>query len=129
MISPVGPNLAASSPKASFTRSTGFHLPAQSTAPAASQINAASPASLSGLLALQEYDPDRPRRALRRGQAMLAKLSRLQLAILSTQEDATTLTELADLAAAPAEADDPRLDALLAQVRMRAKIELAKRAP
>ena len=134
MILPVGTSCANPPSRTNFAANREFRLPANAAAsqvfeqPAADQIAALPAASLAGLLALQEFTAgDQQRQALRHGHALLAKLSRLQQAILSGEGDATALAELAQLAATPIETADPRLRALIGSVLLRVKIELAKR--
>ena len=130
MIFPVGASFTAPPPRPN-ARATApeFRLPTGAAAShAAGQTAAATPASLGSLLGLQEFAAgEQERQALRHGHALLAKLSRLQQAILSGQGDSAALAELAGLAATPLETPDPRLRALIGSVLLRAKIELAKR--
>jgi len=130
MIFPVGASFIAPSARpAARPPAAEFRVPNNATAPhAADQTAAATPASLGSLLGLQEFAAgEQERQALRHGHALLAKLSRLQQAILSGQGDSAALAELAGLAATPLETGDPRLRALIGSVLLRAKIELAKR--
>jgi hypothetical protein len=130
MIVQVGPNIAASPrrPAVGSAMGAAFHLPTAPETTASEQIAAAVPASMAGLLALQEFmggDPEQ--RAMQHGHALLAKLSRLQTAILGGGSDDSLLNELSDLAGSQIETPDPRLRALINAVVTRAKIELAKR--
>ena len=127
MITPVGSSFAEPVRRRTAAGSE-FRLPAHAAANAADHAAAASPASLAGLLSLQETaDDGQDRRTLKHGQALLAKLSRLQRAILSGGSDQALLEELAALGQTSFETADPRLRALIGSVLLRAKIELAKR--
>lgn len=105
-------------------RGGGFALPG-----APESTEAASAAGVSGvsLLALQEAGavlPD-PERARRRAAQALDALRDLQLGLLSGGSDPARLERLAALAAAEAVAD-PGLRAILDQVSLRARVELAR---
>ena len=137
MILPVGPGIGAQPSAASparrsgSTAGAGFRAPGEAASAPVQDQSAAeqiAPASLAGLLALQEFNADeQQRQLLRHGQALLAKLSRLQQAILAGAEDGEALAELAELAATPIDTADPRLRALIGAVLLRVRIELAKR--
>lgn len=107
-------------------RHGGFRLPdpvSAERAPEAAPVTAAMP-----LLALQEAGDatERDRRARRRGEAILADLGALQLALLEGRDPASILGRLEALAAGEA-AFDPRLAEILDEVRLRAKVEAARR--
>jgi hypothetical protein len=122
-----GPQGAARpGPGASGARSGSFRLPDSGSterAPAAAPVTGAMP-----LLAVQEAGDatERDRRARRRGEAMLADLSALQLAVLDGQDPGPILGRLEALAAGEAAAD-PRLADILDEIRLRAKVEAARR--
>ena len=119
---------AAPSPSAK----PAFALPsgrpaAQRDAAAARQ--AAPLATLDALLALQhDEDPtERRRRSARRGQDLLDALDGLKVALLGGKVSTAELRRIADrLAALPATSGDPDLDALVTQIEIRARVELAK---
>jgi len=107
-------------------RHGGFRLPDSASAGRAAEaqpVSAALP-----LLAVQEAGDatERDRRARRRGEAMLAELGAVQLALLEGRDPAAILGRLESLAAGEA-ASDPRLAEILAEVRLRAKVEAARR--
>ncbi|MCS6933324.1 MAG: hypothetical protein NZM27_14085 [Acetobacteraceae bacterium] len=107
-------------------RHAGFRLP---ESVGAEQAAAAAPvAAALSLLAVQEAGDatERDRRARRRGEAMLADLSALQVALLEGQDPSAILGRLESLAAGEAAAD-PRLAEILAEIRLRAKVEAARR--
>ena len=126
MITPVGSSFAE--PVRRRSAGGGEFRLAAPTAAAADHTAAVAPASLAGLLSLQETaDDGQDRRTLKHGQALLSKLSRLQRAILSGGSDHEVIEELAALGQTSYETADPRLRALIGSVLLRAKIELAKR--
>jgi hypothetical protein len=114
------------------TEGGGFSLGA---APAAASGTAApaAPATLTGLdavLLLQaesETPQERRRRSAKRGQDLLDGLDRLKAAILggrvATHELRTIAGRLAERSGA---SGDPRLDGLMAEIELRAAVELAK---
>lgn len=105
-----------------------FALPAAET-PAATSAAPAEPAALLPLLALQvEEDEARDRRARSHANATLDELSALQSALLAGHVDGGLLSRLEALAAAPAEAADPRLAEISAWISLRASVMLARLA-
>lgn len=107
-------------------RHGGFRLPESASAERA--VEAAPVTAAMPFLALQEAGDatERDRRARRRGDAMLADLGALQLALLEGRDPAAILGRLEELAAGEA-ASDPRLAEILDEVRLRAKVEAARR--
>ena len=108
----------------------GFALPDAPGGRATAAVAAASPASL---LALQEgpgADQGAEERARRRGRAALDLLREVQIDLLRGGATPARLARLAALAKA-AEADaapaDPELRAVLAEVTLRVRVELARR--
>jgi hypothetical protein len=102
--------------------------PALGPTPEAVGAAATAAAAPAGLLALQEtgrVEHD-PARAGRRAAAMLDDLRGLQLDLLSGGSDPARLARLAALAEGP-EAADPALQAVLREVSLRARVELARR--
>jgi hypothetical protein len=108
-------------------RHGGFRLP--DSASAGRSAEAAPVTAALPLLALQEAGDatERDRRARRRGEAMLADLGALQLALLEGRDPAAILGRLEALAAGEAAAD-PRLAEILDEVRLRTKVEAARRS-
>ncbi|MGK7862203.1 flagellar assembly protein FliX [Falsiroseomonas sp. E2-1-a4] len=111
----------------------GFALP-DAASDAAAATGVAAPPAMGGLLALQESGgADRPEvvaeRARRRASQALDELRGLQLDLLrETPGDGGRLARLEALAAAPEPGLAPELGALLAEVRLRARLELARRS-
>lgn len=110
----------------------GFALP-EAGGEAPSSGGVAAPASLGALLALQEsMPPDSPEppaeRARRRAGRALEELRGLQLDLLrGAPGDAARLARLEALAGLPEAGLSQDLLALLAEVRLRARLELARR--
>jgi hypothetical protein len=108
----------------------GFALPDAPGGRAAGAVAAASPAAL---LALQEgacADQGTEERARRRGRAALDLLREVQIGLLRDGATPACLARLSTLAkAAEAEAPpaDPGLRAVLAEVTLRVRVELARR--
>lgn len=115
-------------PAKGSTEAGGFNVPdsqAQATDEAAPMVET----SLDGMLALQEAQSTAvgDREARRQGQDILAELARLQRALLSGEDDSASLERLAALVENAPPAEDPRLQAVLDAVRLRARIEMARR--
>lgn len=98
--------------------------------PEARRAVGAAPAPALGLwLAVQDL-PDaaeKQRRAVRRAHGLLDRLEELELALLDGSLSEALLQRLRlDAPSSDRSADDPRLDAVLAQIEARAAVELAK---
>jgi len=111
---------------ASGTFTLGHEEPARAaTAPPA-------PRTLGGidaLIALQGLEdlPERRRRGLKRGRHALDALDALKLALLAGITDSGALASLKVAASALGESSgDPGLDSVLAEIALRAEVELAK---
>jgi hypothetical protein len=107
-----------------------FHLPPEEAA-AAAPAGPATAIGLAALLALQdEQEPKRDRAARRHARALLDELDALHAALLGAAAGDDGLARLAALvAAAPDPADHPTLREAVADIRLRARIELARYAP
>ena len=107
---------------------TRFSLDDKPTASAGAARAAAPLATLDAILQLQaEEDPgQRRRRSARRGQDMLDALDRVKVGLLSGTVPASELGRLARALSGAGASGDPGLDALVAQIELRAKVELAK---
>ncbi len=101
---------------------------ARTGASAASQTSVLT--GLDALLTLQgNGDPpaERRRRSIRRGQDLLDGLDRLKAALLGGRVAVNDLQAIAGrLAERSEESGDPRLDGLMAEIELRAAVELAK---
>jgi hypothetical protein len=88
----------------------------------------ALPAGLVGALALQEFGCEAPedRAARRRGYDLLAGLRALHRALLADSMGPEPLAELAMLATEVPEAADPRLREVVAELVLRARVELTR---
>lgn len=105
----------------------GATAPEPEAAPEPAPVSAAS-----SLLAMQEIaDPGpagRRGQALRRGGDLLDRLDGLRLDLLSGAVSPARLNGLVDaLEAERATTNDPRLDSLIAEIELRAAVEVAKR--
>lgn len=104
----------------------------QEEAPAANVASAGPTLAVSSLLSLQEAPTaptaaDGRSRGLRRGRELLDQLDRIRLALLTGQIPVSRLEGLMRLLKqARAEAGDPALDGLLAEIELRCAVELAK---
>lgn len=97
----------------------------------AGQTDAASgPGSVAALLAVQAAGDalEGRRQAYDRGEAILKRLDALRVALLEGRVDDAALRRLAqDIENSQGHTDDPALLELLAQIELRAAVELAKR--
>ncbi|WP_439576091.1 flagellar assembly protein FliX [Phreatobacter sp.] len=113
-----------------------FELPGQPRTEDAKPSVARAPAGTAGLetlLAVQGMQPDdrrdRRRRALQRGRASLDLLDELKLALIAGEPVPVVLLRLRGLTASGLEATgEDGLDGVLAEIDLRAQVELAKRA-
>jgi hypothetical protein len=108
---------------------TGFAVAGEESAPPPAAAVACSIGGIDTLLALQgvEDAAERRSRGIARGRHLLDALEALKLGLLAGTVDRAGLERLKLLAADPESASgDPRLDDLLAQIRLRAQVELAK---
>jgi hypothetical protein len=127
---PNGTSVTASTPQARRAGPSSFTLNHADTArPAAPARPANSIGGIDALLALQglEDPAERRRRAVKRGRTALDALDDLKLALLAGSLDAGALARLTatvgDLADVSGEA---ALDNVLAEIRLRVEVELAK---
>jgi Class II flagellar assembly regulator len=110
--------------------SSGFVVSSPAT-PESGGLAAPTPAvaaTLVGALALQELGCEAPQdhTARRRGYDLLAALRALHRALLADSISAEPLAELATLATEVPEAADPRLRGVVAELVLRARVELAR---
>ena len=114
--------------KSAGVAAPGFTVPAASAAPPA-PISAAAPAApLTSLMALQvhDYDPNRKGRQVKRGKATLEALDALLRATMFAEPPHSARLMLVKLQSEIEMTGDPRLDAILAEIDVRAAVELAK---
>lgn len=103
---------------------------AQATRQSGGLGSTASLSSLGTLLAIQQVElqpQDRRRRAVRRGEKLLDALQDVQLDLLSTGDPDAALERLRRILGDQADADDPELGRIVAEIETRAAVELAKR--
>jgi hypothetical protein len=107
----------------------GFSIVVDNDAPAtAGAQETAGVEGIAGLLVLQAVgDPLSPRkRALQNGHDILDTLDRIKVALLEGRLPVERLRRLADIVAERASTGDARLDGLLDEIELRARVELAK---
>ena len=106
------------------TGADGFHVP---EAEVGSLATLSAPAALGGLLALQEEPHEaRDHQALATGMAVLGEMAMLQRDLLDGSDTGASAERIERLLAGLAGASDPRLDGLLRQVTLRARIALLR---
>jgi hypothetical protein len=117
-------------PKPAATgRASGFNVESEDAAPAIQENAPAQSVLLAGMLALQETETEtaQDKTARRHGIALLEALSQIQKSLLSlTEASATEIETLTLLVNAMPQASNPGLAATLADIRLRAKIELLR---
>ncbi len=93
------------------------------------RLSSVSGIGMESLLTLQGIDEptERDRAARKRGNAMLALLTKLQHAMLAGEDPAAALRALNDLSADEAVAADAELGAILRAVVLRSRVEIARR--
>ncbi len=129
------PPLNAVQAGASATRTASgeaFRLPEDPSRAAKAQDTRASAAPMAAgletLVALQAMEGEREkrRRSFRRGSGMLDLLDKMKLAMLSGQSDPSLVLNLVRMTGQIESSGDPGLDAVVAEIDLRAQVELAK---
>jgi hypothetical protein len=119
-----------SSPAGKRAASGTFSLEAESAARSATATSGTrSIGGIDALLALQgvEEPSERRRKAVKRGKSALDALDALKLGLLSGTFDTGALARLKAVTSTLTEpSGDPSLDAVLAEIELRAQVELAK---
>lgn len=108
----------------------GFALSTDRTAGAAAAASGPTePACLGAVLTLQEMGDQtvEDRRARKHGQDMLDLLAALQRSLLSGEDAVAALQQLADLSNSVPRTTDRRLTAMMSAIRVRVRVELARR--
>ncbi|SDF93736.1 Class II flagellar assembly regulator [Limimonas halophila] len=93
------------------------------------EVNGGAPvAGMDALLALQDVgEEDEHEQAKQHGERLLQRLEELKMDLLDGRMSADTVEQLAgEVDRARAETDDPRLNAILDEIELRASVELAK---
>ena len=119
----------AASRRPAAARAGGFAVVPEIEARPGAMATGAAAVGLETMLALQEAAdaPERDRAARRHGSAMLASLTGLQRALLRPGSDLrAALAELAELAGDLPPGADPTLAGVLAAIRLRVRVELAR---
>jgi hypothetical protein len=119
---------AGGSRKTSATGASGFALPADETQGAAATTAARPMASLEAMMALQAegFDPHRRGRQVKRGAKTLDALESIVRAQLEGAAPNAGRLSLVALQGQTEATGDPGLDAVLADIDVRAAVELAK---
>jgi hypothetical protein len=131
-VGPVRPGMLGNVERGRMRRpGGGFALPA-SGSDSAAEAAAAGAAAPPSFLSLQEAAgpppaEERAARARRQAAEALDDLRDLQLGLLGMEEDPAALERLARMAAARGDGLDPALSALMAELGLRARVELARR--
>ncbi len=130
---PVAYAATSASPALRKADATGAFLPGGQTAAPASSPTSAPAGSLAGLdaiLTLQSQDEppnERRRRFARRGHDLLDGLDRLKASLVMGRVSTRELQAIAGrLSERTGSSGDPRLDGLIADIELRAAVELAK---
>jgi Class II flagellar assembly regulator len=127
---PNGTNAAGGAPQARRTGTSSFTLSQPDAArPAAAARPSNNIGGIDALLALQglEDSTERRRRAVKRGRGALDALDDLKLALLAGSLDAGALARLGTMVTDLADGSgDPALDNVLAEIRLRVEVEVAK---
>lgn len=108
---------------------SGFSLPeAESQSATRRPTGVAGAPGLDALLALQSVDQTQERRkkAMSRGKKMLDLLDAVKLGVLDGTLLPATLQNLSDAVSQREPTDDPVLDGIMAEIELRAEVELAK---
>lgn len=123
-------NVGSSGRASSREGKSGFDLSLGSTP---SEAHAAGPAAptigLESLIALQfvEGGSERRKRGFKRGRSMLDALDQLKVSLLGGAVPADELTRLLSaVGGRERDSEDPRLEGLLDEIELRARVELAK---
>jgi hypothetical protein len=120
----------ASSPTARRAASGTFSLDGENTARSSTATSGTRTiGGIDALIALQgvEEPGERRRKAVKRGRSALDALDALKLGMLSGTLDTGALARLKSITAGLAEpSGDPGLDTVLAEIELRAQVELAK---
>jgi hypothetical protein len=106
-----------------------FMLPEEASPRAARTGTMQSVGGIDALLALQgiEDPTERRRRAVARGRQVLDVLDEIRLGLLAGSQDGSALGRLKGVVAQlKQETGDPALDQVLAEIELRAEVELAK---
>ena len=119
----------AAAPAVRRTSGGAFKLASDGVQAAAAGGAVRTVSGIDALLALQgmEDATERRKRAVRKGRAALDALDELKVALLSGTLEPESLRRLKVLGGeVPGDTGDPRLDAVLGEIRLRVEVELAK---
>ncbi len=105
-----------------------FTLPEMSARKSASTMSIGAFANLDALMSLQEVDDpvERKRRVAKRGHNILDSLGQLKASMLAGKVPGSDLLRIVEHLRQREPSADPHLDDILAQIELRAEVELAK---
>lgn len=132
-IAPINPRASAALARRELPSADGQFLCALNEAPAPAPVTRSAAASAVHPLLLHQLGAEeaarRDREGRRRGEAMLAALSRLQMSLLEPPDAAREPTDLAALGETCPCVSDPALAGVLRSIRVRLAVEIARRTP
>ncbi len=108
--------------------SSRFSLPKFGAAKAGAASSVSTLTNLDALMALQEIDDpvERKKRVVRRGHNILDSLNQLKVSMLAGKVSSADLNKIVEHLRARDASPDPQLNDILAQIELRAEVELAK---
>jgi len=123
-----GPDRLAPSRVKMASSGSAFQVPDEPETGTTTAARATTEVGLGTLLALQDApEPPQDREARRHGRDLLKELAALHRALLGDAGDFNGLQALSTLVEnAPADALDPRLRDVIAAIRLRARVEIAR---
>ncbi len=108
--------------------SSRFSLPKFGALKTGGAVGVSSLTNLDALMALQEIDDplERKKRAVKRGHNILDSLNQLKASMLAGKVSSADLHRIVEHLRARDVSPDPQLNDILAQIELRAEVELAK---
>jgi hypothetical protein len=118
----------ASAAKHAINARSRFSLPDIAPARTSVATGVSALTNLDALMALQEIDDpvERKKRSIKRGHNILDSLNQLKASMLAGKVSSADLTRIVEHLRSRAPSPDPQLDDILAQIELRAEVELAK---
>ncbi len=108
--------------------SSRFSLPHMMPPQTSGVMGISALTNLDALMALQEIDDpvERKKRAVKRGHNILDSLNQLKASMLAGKVSSADLNKIVEHLRSRSPSPDPQLDDILAQIELRAEVELAK---